>query len=56
MIIEYLTDHASAKTSELAAYLDLKPSRTRDYLADLIAEGIVAAEGENRNRYYALKR
>lgn len=55
MIIEYLTEHPSAKASELALCVDLKPSRLRDYLTELIAEGIVVAEGANRNRTYRLK-
>jgi predicted ArsR family transcriptional regulator len=55
MIIEYLTDHSAAKSAEIAEYVDLKPSRVRDYLAELIAEEIVVAEGGNRNRTYRLK-
>lgn len=55
LIIEYLTVHASAKASEIAAYIELKPSRARDYLSELIAEDIVAAEGSNKNRVYMLK-
>ncbi|SFP37730.1 Predicted transcriptional regulator, contains HTH domain [Oscillibacter sp. PC13] len=54
-IIGYLTDHAEAKASSIAEYIGLKPSRTRDYLNELIAEGIVVAEGGNRNRSYKLK-
>ena len=55
MIVDYLMDHASAKSSEIAEYMGLKPSRVRDYLAGLIAEEIVVAEGGNRNRTYRLK-
>lgn len=54
-IVMYLTDHAYAKAAEIADYIGLKPSRTRDYLAQLIAEDIVVAEGSNRNRVYKLK-
>lgn len=54
-IIAYLTDHAEAKAASIAEYIGLKPSRTRDYLKELVAEGIVAAEGGNRNRTYRLK-
>jgi len=54
-IIAYLTDHAEAKASSIAEYLDLKPSRTRDYLNELIADEIVVADGGNRNRTYRLK-
>ena len=53
--MDYLTDHATAKSSELAEYVDLKASRVRDYLAELIADGIVVAEGGNKNRTYRLK-
>ncbi|MBE6070275.1 MAG: winged helix-turn-helix transcriptional regulator [Clostridium lundense] len=55
MIIDYLTDHSVAKSAEIAEFVDLKPSRVRDYLAELIAEDIVVAEGGNRNRTYRLK-
>ena len=55
LIIVYLTDHASARTAEIAEFVNLKPSRVRDYLAELIAEDIVVAEGANRNRTYRLK-
>lgn len=54
-IIVYLTDHPEAKASSIADYIGLKPSRTRDYLNELIAEGTVVAEGGNRNRSYRLK-
>ena len=54
-IIVYLTDHAEAKASSIAEYIGLKPSRTRDYLNELIMEGIVIADGSNRNRTYRLK-
>ena len=55
LIIVYLTDHPRAKSSEIAEFVNLKSSRVRDYLAELIAEGIVVAEGGNRNRTYRLK-
>ena len=55
MIIDYLTDHAEANTRELSGYLDLQPSRTRDYLRELINDGIVIPSGEKRNRVYKLK-
>lgn len=54
-IIAYLTDHTEAKALSIAEYIGLKPSRTRDYLDELVAEGIVVAEGGTRNRTYRLK-
>ena len=35
MIIDYLTDHSVAKAAEIAEFVDLKPSRVRDCLAEL---------------------
>ena len=54
-IIGYLTDHATAKVSEIAAFIQLKPSRTRDYLRELTEEDIIVAEGERKARTYRLK-
>ena len=56
IIIEYLTDNVSASCSEIATVLNLQPSRTRDYLSALVSEGIIVAEGANRNRMYRLKK
>ncbi len=56
IIIEHLTDHVSASCAEIATVLKLQPSRTRDYLSALVLEGVVVAEGANRNRTYRLKR
>jgi len=53
-IIDYLTNHAKSKSSSIAEYIGLQPSRTREYLNELIAEGIVATEGSNKNRVYKL--
>ena len=54
-IIEYLKDHVSAGSLDIADYLGLKSLRTRDYLNELIAEDIVVSEGGNKNRKYKLK-
>lgn len=55
-IIQFLTDHPEGRTVEIAEYLGLKESRTRDYMKELTTEGIVEAIGANRNRRYRLKR
>jgi len=55
-IIDYLTDHPEGKTADIAEYLGLKLSRTRDYLKELTDDGIIEAIGGNRNRKYRLKR
>ena len=54
-VIEYLTDHAAVKTAEIAELLEVSLPRARAVLAKLIEEGIVVAEGGNRNRTYRLK-
>lgn len=54
-IVEYLTDHAAAKSVEIADLLGLKASRTKALLSEMIEDGIIVAEGGNRNRTYRLK-
>lgn len=54
-ILEYLTDHVSAKCSDISAMLGVKDARARRILGEMIAEGTVVAEGGNRNRSYRLK-
>ena len=55
-IITFLTEYPEGKTSQIAEYIDLKESRTRDYLKELTEEGTVEAIGSNKNRTYRLKR
>jgi len=55
IIVEYLTEHVTAKTSDLTEVLDLKASRVRKLLSELIEAEIVVAEGNNKNRTYKLK-
>lgn len=54
-IITYLTNHVSAKSSDIAELLGVKSTRAKKPLSELIADEIVAAEGGNRNRTYRLK-
>ncbi len=44
------------KARDVAEAIHLKPSRTRDYLGELVKEGVIIAEGSNRNRIYKLKK
>ena len=56
-IIAYLTDNPEGKTKDIAAYIGLRSSRTRDYLKELVDEGIVITDGtSNKTRTYKLKR
>lgn len=54
-IIGYLTDHASAKCSEIAGLIGVKNARARQILTEMAVEGIIVVEGANRNRTYRLK-
>ena len=54
-ILAYLTDHASAKVSDFEPLLGIKAARIRRLLSEMIAEGVVVAEGGNKNRTYRLK-
>ena len=53
-IIEYLKENTVCKASDIAKIVNLKASRIRDYLSQLVAEGIIEAEGTNRYRSYRL--
>ena len=55
MIIAYLTDHASGKSSDFVELLGLKRTRAKTFLRELTAEDIIVAEGEKRARTYRLK-
>ncbi|WP_195279118.1 ATP-binding protein [Clostridium sp. J1101437_171009_A5] len=54
-ILEYLTDHASAKCSDISNMLGVKDARARRILGEMIVEETIVTEGGNRNRIYKLK-
>lgn len=54
-ILSFMQGKGAVKASQIAEAIHLQPSRTRDYLAELIEEGVIIAEGANRNRVYRLK-
>lgn len=53
-VISYLKDQDSISTSELAAILNLKDTRAREILRKMAEDGILTAEGDNRNRIYRM--
>jgi len=54
-IISFLKEHSEGKTPEIAEYVGLKASRTRDYIKELIDDGAIEAFGGRKNRTYCLK-
>lgn len=54
-IVQYLTDNPSGKCSEIADYLGIGSSRTRDYLLELTEEGVVTADDSSKSHVYRLK-
>lgn len=54
-IIDYLTEHVSASSTELSELLGLKAPRVRAILGELIEENLIETEGTFRNRAYTLK-
>lgn len=54
IILAYLKEKGSCRTSELSALLGLKPTQTKTYIYQLLKEGKIVAHGANRNRTYSL--
>ena len=55
-IIMHLTDHVSAKNADIAELLGVKSTRVKELMKELLDEGVIVAEGSNKNRVYKLKR
>ncbi|MBQ9674094.1 MAG: Fic family protein [Ruminococcus sp.] len=55
-ILDFMKGEKFVKARDVAETIKLKPSRTRDYLGELVKEGLIIAEGSNRNRIYKLKK
>ncbi|MCL2157978.1 MAG: putative DNA binding domain-containing protein [Oscillospiraceae bacterium] len=53
-IRDYLAFHAASTSKEVAEHLGISSDRARVYLQEFVSNGIVVAEGENRNRTYRL--
>ena len=54
-ILDYLSKHSEASFLDIALFIGLKQSRTKDYLSELVEAGKIVAIGANRNRTYSLK-
>ena len=55
-IIDFIADNGISDAQSISKALGLKPSRTRDYLKQLVDEGILEVEGEYKNRKYRIKK
>jgi len=53
-IAEYLTINGPSKSSDIALAVGLKTTRTNQILREMIAAGVVKAEGQARSREYRL--
>ena len=55
-IIDFIADNGISDAKTVSKAIGLKPSRTRDYLKQLVDEGILDVEGEYKNRKYRIKK
>ena len=55
-IIDFIADNGISDAKTVSKAIGLKPSRTRDYLKQLVEEGLLEAEGEYKNRKYRIKK
>ena len=55
-ICDYLSSQTEARTQDIALFIGLKQSRTKDYLAELVEEKKIIANGANRNRTYSIRK
>ncbi|MBQ1233880.1 MAG: winged helix-turn-helix domain-containing protein [Clostridia bacterium] len=51
----YLTENVCATSTEIAELLGLKSTRAKEILSEMVSEGIIVAQGGNKNRSYKLK-
>lgn len=54
-IIDFIADNGVSDSKSVSKAIGLKPSRTRDYLKQLVDEGILETEGEYKSRKYKIK-
>jgi ATP-dependent DNA helicase RecG len=53
-LVAYLTEHSEIGASEAAKIIGRSPSTARRILGELVMNGVLAANGGNRNRTYSL--
>lgn len=55
-IVNFIADNTISDSKSISKAIGLKASRTRDYLKQLVDEGILEIEGEYKNRKYKMKK
>ena len=55
-IADFIADEGISDSKSVAKAIGLKPSRTRDYLKQLVDEGVLEVVGEYKNRKYKIKK
>ena len=55
-IVDFIADNGISDSKAVSKAIGLKPSRTRDYLKQLVDEGILEVEGEYKSRKYKIKK
>ncbi len=55
-IIDFIADNGISDAKSISKAIGLKPSRTRDYLKQLVDEGILEVDGEYKSRKYRIKK
>ena len=53
-IIDFIADNGISDAKSISKAIGLKPSRTRDYLKQLVDEGLLEVEGEYKSRKYRI--
>ena len=54
-IIDFIADNGISDAKSISKAVGLRPSRTRDYLKQLVDEGALEVEGEYKSRRYRIK-
>ena len=55
-IVDFIADNGISDAKYISKAIGLKSSRTRDYLKQLVNEGILEVEGEYKNMKYRIKK
>ena len=55
-IVDFIADNEISDPKSVSKAIGLKPSKTRDYLKQLVDEGVLEIEGEYKNRKYKIKK